>query len=117
MILSALYMLWMFQRVMFGPLTHVENEKLSDLSMRERLVFAPILILIFWIGFTPQPILKRVQPTLDRTIELAEHRAAREGVQIGQGSTSAAPAVGMTAASASATVEATCVGRANGARR
>src|SRR5439155_665992 len=43
-ILSAVYMLWMFQRVMFGPVTHPENEKLLDLSLRERLVFAPLLL-------------------------------------------------------------------------
>jgi len=75
-ILSALYMLWMFQRVMFGPVTHVENEKLTDLGGRERLVFAPLLILIFWMGVMPQPILARMQPTLDRTLRLAEARAA-----------------------------------------
>jgi NADH-quinone oxidoreductase subunit M len=75
-ILSAVYMLWMFQRVMFGPVTHPENEKLSDLSLRERLVFAPLLILIFWMGVMPQPFLDRMQPSLDRTLELAQTRAA-----------------------------------------
>jgi NADH-quinone oxidoreductase subunit M len=73
-ILSAVYMLWMFQRVFFGPITHVENEKLSDLSRRERLVFAPLILLIFWMGVYPQPILDRVQPTLDRTITLCKSR-------------------------------------------
>src|SRR5947207_3639350 len=53
-ILSAVYMLWMFQRVMFGPVTHKDNEKLTDLSWRERLVFAPLVILIFWMGVMPQ---------------------------------------------------------------
>jgi len=73
-ILSACYMLWMFQRVMFGPVTHPENEKLEDLSLRERLVFAPLLILIVWMGVAPQPFLDRVQPALDRTLALAQHR-------------------------------------------
>ena len=73
-ILSACYMLWMLQRVMFGPITRPENEKLSDLTLRERLVFAPILALIFWIGFAPQPLLDRMQPSLDRTLELARVR-------------------------------------------
>jgi NADH-quinone oxidoreductase subunit M len=75
-ILSAVYMLWMFQRVMFGPVTHAENETLTDLSGRERLVLAPILVLIFWLGFAPQPLLDRVQPALDRTLALANTRAA-----------------------------------------
>jgi len=74
-ILSAVYMLWMFQRVMFGPVTHAENEQLSDLSMRERLVFAPLLVLIFWIGFVPQPFLDRMQPSLDRMLQLSQDRA------------------------------------------
>jgi len=74
-ILSALYMLWMFQRVMFGPVTHAENEKLSDLSGRERLVFAPLLLLIVWMGVAPQPFLDRMTPALERTLELSQMRA------------------------------------------
>jgi len=73
-ILSALYMLWMFQRVFFGPVTHAENETLADLTTRERLVFAPLVILIFWMGVYPQPLLDRAQPTLDRTIALCQAR-------------------------------------------
>ena len=73
-ILSACYMLWMFQRVMFGPVTHAENENLSDLTFRERLVFAPLIVLIFWLGVMPQPFLDRMQPTLVRTLVLARQR-------------------------------------------
>ncbi|MBI1797140.1 MAG: NADH-quinone oxidoreductase subunit M [Candidatus Eisenbacteria bacterium] len=73
-ILSAVYMLWMFMRVFFGPLTHAANEKLADLTLRERLVFAPLLILIFWMGVYPQPLLDRAQPTLDRTVALVKQR-------------------------------------------
>ncbi len=75
-ILSAVYMLWMYQRVMFGPVTHAENESLPDLNLRERLVFAPLVILIFWLGVAPQPFLDRMQPALDRTLALASQRAA-----------------------------------------
>ncbi len=74
-ILSACYMLWMFQRVMFGPITHPENEQLSDLSWRERLVFAPLLILIFWMGAFPQPLLDRMQPSLDHMLDIARQRS------------------------------------------
>ena len=73
-ILSAVYMLWMFQRVVFGPVTHSENTAMQDLSIRERLVFAPLLILIVWMGVTPQPFLDRMQPALDRTMALVEQR-------------------------------------------
>jgi NADH-quinone oxidoreductase subunit M len=74
-ILSACYMLWMFQRVVFGPVTHEENRGLADLDLRERLVFAPLLVLIFWMGVMPQPFLDRMQPALDRTIEMTQARA------------------------------------------
>src|SRR5262245_61064309 len=85
-ILSACYMLWMFQRVMFGPVTHPENEKLQDLSLRERLVFAPLLVLIVWMGVMPQPFLDRVQPALDRTLALAHQRmGAQAGAVRGAG--------------------------------
>jgi NADH-quinone oxidoreductase subunit M len=57
-ILAAVYMLWMFQRVMFGPLTHEANRHLPDLSPRELLTLVPILALIVWIGIYPQPLLR-----------------------------------------------------------
>ncbi len=82
-ILSACYMLWMYQRVVFGPVTHAENERLSDLTLRERLVFAPLLVLIFWMGVAPQPFLDRVQPALDRTLELTRQRAVTSATAAG----------------------------------
>jgi NADH-quinone oxidoreductase subunit M len=89
-ILSAVYMLWMFQRVMFGPITHAENEKLSDLTLRERLSFVPLVVLIFVMGFVPQPFLNRMQPSLDRVLELSRERAQRTAAM------AAAPAPGAT---------------------
>jgi NADH-quinone oxidoreductase subunit M len=55
-ILGAAYMLWMFQRVMFGPITPV-NEKMEDLNLREILYFAPLVAAAFWIGMNPTPIM------------------------------------------------------------
>jgi NADH-quinone oxidoreductase subunit M len=80
-ILSAVYMLWMFQRVVFGPVTHEENRTLTDLSLRERLVFAPLLILIVWMGVMPQPFLDRMQPALDATLDLAQRRTVQASVE------------------------------------
>src|SRR5262249_54747590 len=82
-ILSACYMLWMFQRVVFGPITHEENERLGDLTMRERLVFAPLLLLIFWMGVMPQPFLGRMQPALDHTLPLTRARAEQGAMAAG----------------------------------
>ncbi len=63
-ILAAAYMLWMFQRVMFGELTKPENKVLKDLSPREVLVLSCVTLFIFWIGLYPQTFLSRMEPTV-----------------------------------------------------
>lgn len=52
-ILAAVYMLWMYQRVMFGPLKHEENEKLIDLNAREIGLMVPLILFMVWIGIRP----------------------------------------------------------------
>jgi NADH-quinone oxidoreductase subunit M len=68
-ILGAIYMLWMYRRVIFGPLTHPENEKLKDLNGREILILAPILALIVIMGLYPQPFLNKMKPSVDLTLK------------------------------------------------
>lgn len=67
-VFGAVYMLWMFQRVIFGKITHAENEKLSDLSFREVFVLIPLIIAIFWMGMAPQPFLSKMEPSVNRFI-------------------------------------------------
>jgi NADH-quinone oxidoreductase subunit M len=50
MVLSAVYMLWLFQRVFTGPVKHAENRHLRDMNWREKIVLAPLVIMIFWFG-------------------------------------------------------------------
>jgi NADH-quinone oxidoreductase subunit M len=59
MILSAVYMLWMYQRVVFGEVRNPENLKLADLNFREKLVLIPISILILVMGVYPSVFLSR----------------------------------------------------------
>jgi len=54
-VLGAAYMLWMFQRVFFGPITHEENKGLEDLNGRELAYLLPLVFLCFWIGVYPKP--------------------------------------------------------------
>jgi NADH-quinone oxidoreductase subunit M len=68
-ILSAIYMLWMFRRVIFGPLTNPENRKLVDLNRRELLILAPIVALIVIMGVYPQPFLSRMEASVDLTLK------------------------------------------------
>jgi NADH-quinone oxidoreductase subunit M len=56
-ILGAIYMLWMFQRMMQGPLDNPENKGLKDLNLREVVVLAPLLLLMVWIGVRPNATL------------------------------------------------------------
>ena len=58
-ILSAIYLLWMYQRVMLGPVTMKEPAKMVDVSRREQWLFIPLVALIFWIGIYPAPLLSR----------------------------------------------------------
>ncbi len=73
-ILAAGYMLWMYRRVMHGEVTNPENEKLKDLSAREKLVLVPVVILIFAIGVFPKPFLERTEASVTKL--LTEYRAA-----------------------------------------
>jgi len=68
-ILGAIYMLWMFRRVFFGPITNPENQKLVDLNRRELLILAPIIALILIMGVYPQPFLSRMKPSIDVTLQ------------------------------------------------
>jgi NADH-quinone oxidoreductase subunit M len=69
-IFAAVYMLWMFQRVMFGPLTREENRVIKDLNAREIVYLSIILVFIVWIGVYPKTFLSRSQASVDRMIEL-----------------------------------------------
>jgi len=62
-IFAACYMLWMFQRVMFGKVTNEKNAVLSDLSWREIAYFAPLLLFIVWIGVYPSTFLDKTKAT------------------------------------------------------
>ena len=67
-ILAAVYMLWMFQRVMFGKLDNPKNQNLKDLSFRELCVVAPLLIFVFWIGVYPNTFLEKMEPAVNQMI-------------------------------------------------
>ncbi len=73
-ILSACYMLWMFQRVMFNKITNPENSKLKDINRRELALLLPITILIFWIGIYPKPILSRMDASVNHLLTQVDEK-------------------------------------------
>ncbi len=75
-ILAAVYMLRMFQRVMFGKLDKEENQRLPDLSRREIAVLVPIVVLIIFIGVYPNAFLKKMEPTVESLIESVQSKQA-----------------------------------------
>jgi NADH-quinone oxidoreductase subunit M len=69
-ILGAGYMLWLYQRVMFGPLSNPANESLKDLTLREFATFLPLLILVFWIGVFPKPFLAVLDKPVEKIVRI-----------------------------------------------
>ena len=67
-ILAAVYMLWVYQRVMFGKVTNPANEKLKDLSTREVVVMLPLLLFVFWIGLYPNTFFEKMNPAMEQLL-------------------------------------------------
>ena len=68
-ILAAVYMLWMFQKVFMGPLDESsENAKLLDLNGREIAILVPLVLLIFWIGLYPAPFFGLIDPSVGQLV-------------------------------------------------
>jgi NADH-quinone oxidoreductase subunit M len=74
-ILGAVYMLWMVQRVFFGKLTNPDNEKLEDVSSRELVILVPIVILIFVMGIFPNLFFSKMEPAVQRVVEVVKMNA------------------------------------------
>jgi NADH-quinone oxidoreductase subunit M len=70
-VLGAAYMLWMYQRVMFGPITPA-NAAMSDLGTREVLVFAPLVAACFWLGLYPKPLMTLLEAPVARLVRQVE---------------------------------------------
>jgi NADH-quinone oxidoreductase subunit M len=69
LVLGALYLLWMYQRVVFGPVVHDENRHLVDLSRRELAVIVPVIVLCFVMGLYPAPFMSRIEPSVDHILK------------------------------------------------
>jgi NADH-quinone oxidoreductase subunit M len=73
-VLGAAYMLWMYQRVFFGPLSNPENKGLKDLSFRELVCVVPLVVLCFWIGLYPKPVFDVLEKPVNYVVAKVDER-------------------------------------------
>ena len=69
-ILAAVYMLFMFQKLFLGPVTKDENRQLKDINWREIVTLAPLIVFIFWIGLYPKPFFALMAPAVEKLVTL-----------------------------------------------
>ncbi|MGW8251744.1 MAG: Fe-S-binding domain-containing protein, partial [Anaerolineales bacterium] len=65
-ILAAVYILYMFQKLFLGAVDKEENRTLKDINWREIAVLVPLLVLIFWIGLYPSPFFNLMGASVDK---------------------------------------------------
>jgi NADH-quinone oxidoreductase subunit M len=75
-IFAAVYMLWMYQRVIFGEIRHDANRRLEDLSLREWIVLLPVVLFIVWIGVYPAPFTGKTEATIEALRAQVEIKAS-----------------------------------------
>ena len=82
-VLGAIYMLWMYQRVFYGKLSNEKNKGLPDLSARELVVLLPLVLFMFWLGVRPGLVLDRVGPSIERVLApLGVEAAPHQGIDL-----------------------------------
>ncbi len=80
-IFAAVYMLWMYQRVMMGKITNPANEKLTDLSAREIVVMLPLVLFVFWIGIYPNTFFVKMNPAIEQLLNHMDSKVAVVEIQ------------------------------------
>jgi len=75
-VLAAAYLLWLYQRVFFGTVTNEKNAKLHDLTPREVLTFAPLIVCAFWIGLYPKPFFRILEQPVGQIVQIVTPNAS-----------------------------------------
>lgn len=68
-ILGAAYMLYLVRRLIFGDLTKDDVKAMPDLSLREKLLFAPLVIVVLWMGIYPNSFLDPIHTSVEALLE------------------------------------------------
>ncbi len=75
-ILAAGYLLWMFQRVMQGPITNNKILSFKDVNKREIAYLVPIVIMMFWMGIYPKPFLRKMDSSVTHLLNRFNNQKA-----------------------------------------
>src|SRR6201996_4247153 len=90
LVLAAIYMLWLYQRVMTGPVAR-DNERISDLGPREMIVVAPLIALLIVLGVYPKPVLDVINPAVENTMTTIGQHDPAPSVPVGGSAPAQAP--------------------------
>jgi NADH-quinone oxidoreductase subunit M len=75
-ILAAIYLLWLVQRVFFGPITNEENRNVRDIAWNEVAALVPLVVLMVWIGIYPNTFLKPMGPSVRQLLAVVKDRSS-----------------------------------------
>ena len=79
--LGPAYMLYLYRRVIFGTMTRADLRNILDLSPREKFVFAPLLVLVLWMGLYPRSFLGPIQASVDHIVAQAHAATDAAGLR------------------------------------
>jgi NADH-quinone oxidoreductase subunit M len=79
--LGPAYMLYLYRRVIFGTITRADLRNMLDLSPREKAVFAPLLVLVLWMGVYPNSFLRPIQVSVDHLVQQVNAATQAAGVR------------------------------------
>jgi NADH-quinone oxidoreductase subunit M len=77
-VLAAVYLLWMYQRVFFGEITNEKNKSLPDCSALEKFILTTVVVVILAMGIYPQPFLRRMDHSVDAIVSRVQGTGIRE---------------------------------------
>ncbi len=84
-ILGAAYMLYLYRRIVFGELDKDDTAKMKDMDPRERLMFAPLVVMVFWMGVYPPTFLNSMEVSVENLIERFNSRVEQHAQSVGAG--------------------------------
>ena len=84
-ILAAIYLLWLVQRVFFGPITNEENRFIPDIAWNEVTAMVPLIVLMVWIGVYPNMFLRKMTPSVQQLLTVVQNGGERGKMMVTSG--------------------------------